>query len=81
MMDTSFHPLKDLFDQLGLQSSSEAIAEFISLHSPLDASVSLSEAPFWNANQQEFLKDELLNDANWAAVIDLLNAQLRDPSQ
>lgn len=78
IMDTSFHPLKDLFDQLGLNSSSEAIAEFISLHSPLDASISLPDAPFWNENQQNFLKDELLNDANWAAVIDLLNSQLRD---
>lgn len=77
-METAFHPLKDLFDQLGLHSNDQAIAEFIALHSPLDASISLSDAPFWNVNQQAFLKDELLNDANWSAAIDLLDTQLRE---
>lgn len=80
MMETSFHPLKDLFDQMGLNSSPAAITEFISLHSPLEASIALHDAPFWNKHQQEFLKVELLNDADWAEVIELLNSQLRGSS-
>jgi hypothetical protein len=62
---------------MGLNSSPEAIKEFIFLHSPLEASIALHDAPFWNTHQQEFLKVELLNDADWAEVIDLLDSQLR----
>lgn len=77
-METSFHPLKDLFDQLGLYSSSEEINKFISAHSPLDSKISLVDANFWNATQRAFLQEELLKDADWAEIIDLLDSQLRE---
>ena len=76
-MDTAFHPLNELFEQLGLPSSCKSIDEFIARHAPLNQSTILEEAEFWNQNQRDFLHDELLNDADWAEAIDLLNSQLR----
>lgn len=78
-MDTNFHPLKELFQQLGLPSNCRSIEQFLKTHGPLDSSVTLPDADFWNQNQRNFLRDELLNDADWAESIDLLNSQLRMP--
>ena len=36
----------------------------------------LSEAAFWTPAQAAFLREEILNDADWAEVIDQLNAEL-----
>jgi hypothetical protein len=46
------------------------------MHSPLATYVLLSEAPFWTNAQAAFLREEILNDADWAEVIDQLNARL-----
>lgn len=78
-METPFHPLKALFEQLGLPADYESITQFIADHAPLDSSIVLEEASFWETNQKNFLKDELLKDADWVEIIDLLNAQLREP--
>ena len=78
-MNKTFHPLKELFEQLGLPSSCQSIDEFIARHAPLNQSTILEEAEFWNQNQRSFLHDELLNDADWVEAIDLLNSQLRQP--
>ena len=78
-MEKNFHPLKELFEQLGLPSSCKSIEEFIAKHAPLNQSTLLAEAGFWNQNQRNFLRDELLHDADWAEAIDLLNSQLRLP--
>ncbi len=76
-MDTAFHPLQDLFEQLGLPSDCDAIMRFITLHAPLDPQILLAEESFWSPGQKDFLREELLKDANWAEAIDLLNSQLR----
>lgn len=78
-METNFHSLQSLFEQLGLPAEHDAIVEFIEVHAPLHPSVILAEASFWNASQKNFLKDELLKDADWVEMIDLLNIQLREP--
>lgn len=77
-METLFHPLKTLFEQLGLPADYDAITQFISLHAPLDSSVVLANASFWTFSQKTFLNDEWLKDADWSDIIDLLNAQLRE---
>ena len=77
-METAFHPLQDLFDQLGLPSHCKAIAEFLANHAPIDSSIELANWDYWNADQREFLTSETLKDADWAGVIDLLNIQLRE---
>ncbi|MEA9569113.1 DUF2789 domain-containing protein [Polynucleobacter sp. AP-Nickl1-40-C4] len=76
-MDATFHPLKELFRQLGLESDTADINRFIAMHAPLNPLVSIADASFWTTSQKEFLKDELLNDADWSEAIDLLNSQLR----
>ncbi len=75
-MEASIHTLGNLFAQLGLPSDELAIESFIRTHSHLATNVLLSEASFWTAAQASFLREEILNDADWAEVIDQLNARL-----
>lgn len=75
-MELSTHSLSSLFEQLGLQSDPASIESFISTHSPMATNVLLSEAPFWTTAQASFLREEILNDADWAEVIDQLNTRL-----
>ena len=70
------HNLCNLFAQLGLLSDEAAIEHFIKTHRPLTTSVALSDAPFWTPAQAAFLREEILKDADWAEVIDQLNAKL-----
>lgn len=78
-MESAFHPLKELFGQLGLASSCNSIEIFLKQHAPLNSSTTLPDANFWNQNQRDFLNDEILKDADWAEAIDLLNSLLRKP--
>ena len=75
-MESSIHNLNNLFAQLGLPSEQVAVENFIKTHSPLATAVLLSDAPFWTPSQAAFLREEILNDADWAEVIDQLNAAL-----
>lgn len=76
-MESSLHTMASLFAQLGLPADADAIGAFIRTHRPLEGSLALHEAPFWTAAQAEFLLEEILEDADWAPVVDLLNAELR----
>ncbi|HRE16854.1 MAG TPA: DUF2789 domain-containing protein [Rhodocyclaceae bacterium] len=78
-METQNHSMQDLFAQLGLPADSAAIDAFIRRHAPLDGAIPLHEAPFWSATQATFLRTELCEDADWAAIVDELNARLRTP--
>ncbi|WP_078118394.1 DUF2789 domain-containing protein [Thiosocius teredinicola] len=75
-METINHDMTNLFAQLGLPSDRASIAEFIEAHGPLPQSMPLADAPFWNPAQAAFLREELREDADWAPVIDNLNANL-----
>jgi len=75
-MESSMHSLSNLFAQLGLLSDEFAIQRFIKTHSPLATNILLSDAPFWTLAQASFLREEILNDSDWAEVIDQLNAKL-----
>lgn len=75
-MDTTTPTLETLFDQLGLPSDQDSIDAFVSENGPLPEGVKLSEAPFWSENQARFLKEQLHVDAEWAPVVDDLNALL-----
>jgi hypothetical protein len=76
-MDTQQHTMSNLFAQLGLPSEEAAIEAFIASHRPLENGIALYRAPFWSAMQRAFLKEEIIEDADWAAVIDELNGRLR----
>ena len=74
-MDAPVPTLETLFDQLGLDSTPKAIDAFIAAH-PLAADVKLIDAPFWTPQQAQLLKEELLDDAEWAMPVDELNQRL-----
>ena len=77
-MDAPIPTLETLFDQLGLDSTPDAIDTFIAAH-PLPDDVKLIDAPFWSAQQASFLKEELREDAEWAIAVDELNQRLHQP--
>jgi hypothetical protein len=76
-MDQPIHQFSDLFAQLGLPNDEAAIQQFIATHSPLRSDIDLADAPFWSHSQAAFLKEEKLEDANWAELVDHLNLALR----
>lgn len=75
-MEAHLHTMSNLFAQLGLPADPTEIDDFISAHRPLGRGVALYRAPFWTATQRAFLKEEIIEDADWAGVIDELNARL-----
>ncbi|MBS1131423.1 MAG: hypothetical protein H6R16_2425 [Proteobacteria bacterium] len=76
-MHAQQHTMSNLFAQLGLPSEQAAVENFIATHRPLENGVALYRAPFWSAAQRAFLKEEIIEDADWSAVIDELNGRLR----
>lgn len=64
-----------LFAQLGLESSDEAIDDFIEKNQ-LAKDEKLIEAEVWTDNQRMFLQEEWKKDAAWVVVIDELNVRL-----
>lgn len=76
-MDFPNHGFPELFAQLGLPGDPAAIDGFIAAHAPLRRDLRLPEAPFWNPAQAAFLREELQEDADWAEIIDELDARLR----
>lgn len=78
-MNTPLHQFSELFAQLGLPTDEQEIRQFIAAHTPLAESTALADAPFWTKAQAAFLREEILRDADWAALIDQLNLALRQP--
>ncbi|SDS86387.1 DUF2789 domain-containing protein [Pseudomonas prosekii] len=76
-MQSPTHSLPSLFKQLGLASDPISIDQFIATHSPLKPELHLADAFFWSKSQAQFLRDEILEDADWAEVVDQLNVLLR----
>ncbi|HEX5312066.1 DUF2789 domain-containing protein [Aquabacterium sp.] len=76
-MNNGFHSLSELFRQLGLPDSIYEIDRFVAIHAPLPQGQVLADAPFWAPTQASFLREELADDADWAEVIDMLDARLR----
>lgn len=78
-MERPVHTMSNLFAQLGEANDDAAIGRFIEAHSPLAGNVALHEADFWNASQAAFLRQAIVDDADWAEIADELNADLRAP--
>ncbi len=78
-MEKPFHRFSELFKQLGLPEDEAGIAQFLQRHAPLAPHIALADAPFWSPAQAKLLREELLEDADWAEVVDQLNVALRRP--
>ncbi len=76
-MHGTVQTLATLFQQLGLEHDQASIERFIQQHSPLPDDCRLADAPFWDKAQADFLRQQLLADADWAEVVDQLNLSLR----
>ena len=76
-MQAHTHSLPSLFKQLGLDHDQASIDRFIKQNSPLPEGCRLADAPFWDKAQAAFLCEEILEDADWAEVVDQLNLLLR----
>lgn len=72
-MQNGQHTMSNLFAQLGLPAEQAAIAQFVEQHRPLGNGIALYRAAFWSESQRNFLKEEIMDDADWAGVIDELN--------
>lgn len=66
-----------LFAQLGLPDDDASIDLFIASNAPLAGEVVLCDAPFWTSPQAAFLGGAIARDAEWAEVVDTLDAMLR----
>nr|WP_315241164.1 DUF2789 domain-containing protein [uncultured Albidiferax sp.] len=73
------HPFHALFAQLGLPSDAPGIAHFLAMNAPLPGNVELPDAPFWSPAQATFLREALLQDSDWAELVDQLSQALRAP--
>ena len=76
-MESPLHTLPALFKQLGLPDDPVSIEQFVASHSPLKPELKLADAFFWSDAQKAFLREEILDDADWAVVVDELNLLLR----
>lgn len=80
MMNNTLHQLHDLFAQLGLPNDPESITQFVAVHAPLTGDCRLPDAPYWTPTQAAFLRESLLQDSDWAVVVDELSTALRQPT-
>jgi len=75
-MLTPHHPLRELFQQLGLPSDPQAIDDFILQHRAESEGCALPNAPVWNAAQAAFLRESVAADADWALPAEWLQQSL-----
>ena len=75
MLGEPEYNMNELFAQLGLDSSDEAIDIFVE-NNKLAKEEKLIEAAVWNDNQRAFLQEEWNKDAAWVEVIDDLNVRM-----
>tara|TARA_B100001094_G_scaffold333441_1_gene412319 strand:- start:23660 stop:23935 length:276 start_codon:yes stop_codon:yes gene_type:complete len=77
-METFQHDLPNLFDQLGLDSSPDAIDQFAQ-DNKLKKDQKITDASCWNAAQIRFLEKELEQDSEWCIAIDQLAELMYEP--
>ncbi len=75
MLGEPEYNMNELFAQLGLDSSDEAIDSFIEKNQ-LAKEEKLTESNIWTENQRMFLQEEWEKDAAWVEVIDDLNVRM-----
>ena len=75
MLGEPEYSMNELFAQLGLDSSDEAIDRFIEKHQ-LAKNEELIKSDVWNDSQRMFLQEEWTQDAAWVETIDELNVRM-----
>ena len=81
-MESPIHSFSSLFEQLGLDGSDRAVDAFVDQHrGSIPEGTPLWQAGFWSPSQSAFLCEALQQDADWAEVVDQLDAMLRGGSR
>ena len=75
MLGENEYTMNNLFAQLGLDSSDEAIETCIE-NNQLAKEEKLTESAIWTEKQRMFLQEEWKQDAAWVEIIDELNVRL-----
>ena len=75
MLGEPDYNINDLFAQLGLDSSDEAIDTFIE-ENKLAKDEELIKSHIWSEKQRMFLQEEWKKDAVWVEIIDELNVRM-----
>ncbi len=75
MLGEPSYSINDLFAQLGLESSDEAIDMFVE-NNQLSKDEELVHSAIWDEKQRMFLQEEWKKDAAWVEIIDDLNVRL-----
>ena len=75
MLGEPDYTINDLFAQLGLESSDEAIDAFVEQHQ-LAKGEDLIKSKVWSDSQRMFLQEEWNKDAAWVEIIDDLNVRM-----
>ncbi len=75
MLGEPEYNMNELFAQLGLDSSDEAIDKFVA-ENQLSSEEKLIEADVWTDSQRMFLQEEWQKDAAWVEIIDDLNVRM-----
>ncbi len=75
MLGEPEYNMTQLFAQLGLDSSDEAIDQFVE-NNQLAKDEEMIKSDIWSENQRMFLQEEWKKDAAWVEVIDDLNVRL-----
>ncbi len=78
-MGTTQHEFSKLFEQLGLPSDDQSIADFLIEHTTKEKDFRLPDLPFWTTSQAAFLKESLVQDSEWSGLADQLGSALRAP--
>jgi hypothetical protein len=79
LMNQAIHHFSELFAQLGLPSDPVAIRHFLTVHVAMAEGFRLADAPYWTPSQASFLRESLLQDSDWAVVVDQLSKALQGP--
>ncbi len=75
MLGEPEYNMNELFAQLGLDNSDEAINQFIEKNK-LAKDEKLVDSNIWTENQRVFLQEEWKKDAAWVETIDELNVRM-----
>jgi hypothetical protein len=76
-MNKAIHHFSDLFAQLGLPDDTASIAVFLTKHTAMASGVRLPDAPYWTPAQAQFLRESLIQDSDWAGLVDQLSKALQ----
>lgn len=75
MLGEPNYKINDLFAQLGMDNSDEAIDQFID-NNQLAKDEELVNSDIWTEKQRMFLQEEWKKDAVWVEIIDDLNVRM-----